>query len=394
MLGLGAGHRPSIAGGAGAAAAVAAGAARKVRSQQMSDLAHRLAQRTLELVDIPSVSRDEAALHAHVLKLVPRPPFALPYLTEDAMLFATPRRVGRPFVVLAGHLDTVPPQGNFPGRREGGTVHGLGSTDMKGGLAVMIEIARWLAAEEIEPEVDLGLLFFAREELAQSESPLPHFFETCALARQADLAIVLEPTDNTIQAGCLGNVNADLAFHGEAAHSARPWTGRNAVDAAVRGLSAIAGLEREEIVVGGLPFYEVLSVTRIAAGVADNVVPELCTARLNYRYAPDKTPAEAAARLAALVAPSGGELAILTNSSPARVATANPLIDRLRAAGGYELLPKQAWTPVAEFSDAGLDAVNLGPGATRYAHRRDEQVEASELARTFEALAAFLTTPA
>lgn len=369
------------------------GAARRGTLGAMDDLAHRLAARTLELVDIPSVSRDEAAMHAHVLGLVPRPPFTLPYLTEDAMLFATPRRPGRPFVVLAGHLDTVPPQGNFPGRREGGTVFGLGSTDMKGGLAVMIEIARWLAAEGIEPEVDVGLLFFAREELAQSESPLPHFFETCALAREADLAIVLEPTDNTIQAGCLGNVNADLAFHGEAAHSARPWTGVNAIANAVEGLAHITGLEREEIVVGGLPFYEVVSVTRFNGGVADNVLPELATARLNYRYAPDKTPAQAAARLAELVAPTGGELTILSNSSPARVAADTPLVRHLIAAGGYEILPKQAWTPVAEFSDAGLDAVNLGPGATRYAHRRDEQIEASELERTFRAIARFLTEP-
>jgi succinyl-diaminopimelate desuccinylase len=134
-------------------------------------------------------------------------------------------------------------------------------------------------------------------------------------------------------------------------------------------------------------------VTRFNGGVADNVLPELATARLNYRYAPDKTPEQAAARLAELVAPTGGELTILSNSSPARVATDTPLVRHLIAAGGYEILPKQAWTPVAEFSDAGLDAVNLGPGATRFAHRRDEQIEASELERTFRAIARFLTEP-
>ena len=350
--------------------------------------------RTLELVDIPSESRDEAALHTHVLKLIPRPPFAVAYLTEDVMLFVTPRRPGRPFVVLAGHLDTVPAQGNFPGRRDGDTVHGLGASDMKSGLAVMIEIARWLAAEEIEPEVDLGLLFFSREELAQSESPLPAFFAACELVREAGLAIVMEPTDNTVQAGCLGNINADLAFHGEAAHSARPWTGSNAIARAVEGLAHVTSLQREEVVVAGLPFYEVLSVTRFNGGVADNIVPELASARLNFRYAPDRTPAQAEARLRELVAPTGGELTVLSNSSPARVAAGMPLVERLRAAGGYDVLPKQAWTPVAEFSDAGLDAVNLGPGATRYAHRRDEQVEVSELVRTFEAIARFLTDPA
>jgi succinyl-diaminopimelate desuccinylase len=360
----------------------------------VTDLEHRLAMRTLELVDIPSVSREEAALHAHVLKLIPRPPFEVEYLTEDAMLLVTPRREGRPFVILAGHLDTIPPQGNFPGRREGGSVHGLGATDMKSGLAVMIEIARWLAAEEVELEVDLGLLFFAREELAQSESPLPAFFAACERAREADLAIVMEPTDNTVQAGCLGNINADLVFHGEAAHSARPWTGVNAIARAVEGLAHITSLPREEVVVAGLPFYEVLSVTRFAGGVADNVIPELASARLNYRYAPDKTREQAEARLRALAAPAGGELTVLSNSSPARVAAGTALVKRLCAAGGYEILPKQAWTPVAEFSDAGLDAVNLGPGATRYAHRRDEQVETAELVRTFKAVARFLTEPA
>jgi succinyl-diaminopimelate desuccinylase len=196
-----------------------------------------------------------------------------------------------------------------------------------------------------------------------------------------------------VQAGCLGNINADLVFRGEAAHAARPWTGVNAIARAVEGLATITGLERREVVVAGLPFYEVLSVTRIAGGVADNVIPDLVSARLNFRYAPDRTPTEGEAQLRELVKASGGELTVLSNSSSARVAAGTPLLERLRAAGDYDVLPKQAWTPVAEFSDAGLDAVNLGPGATRYAHRRDEQIEASELARTFEALARFLTEP-
>ena len=223
---------------------------------------------------------------------------------------------------------------------------------------------------------------------------MPAFFAACERAREADLAIVMEPTDNTVQAGCLGNINADLVFHGEAAHSARPWTGSNAIATAVAGLARITALPRQEVIVAGLPFYEVLSVTRFAGGVADNVIPELASARLNYRYAPDRTREQAEARLRDLVAPTGGELTVLSNSSPARVAAETPLVARLCAAGGYEVLPKQAWTPVAEFSDAGLDAVNLGPGATRYAHRRDEQVETRELVRSFEAVARFLTEPA
>ncbi len=52
--------------------------------------------------------------------------------------------------------------------------------------------------------------------------------------------------------------------------------------------------------------------------------------------------------------------------------------------------PKQAWTNVADFAARGLDAINLGPGGTRYAHAVDERVEISELERTYAALQRFL----
>jgi succinyl-diaminopimelate desuccinylase len=135
----------------------------------------------------------------------------------------------------------------------------------------------------------------------------------------------------------------------------------------------------------------VLSVTEIAGGIATNVIPALATATLNFRYAPDRTPEEAEARLRELV-DGAGELELLGNSPPARVAAASPLVQSLRESGGFELEPKQAWTPVAEFSAQGLDAVNLGPGATRYAHAQDERVEIAALARTHEALVRFGAT--
>jgi acetylornithine deacetylase/succinyl-diaminopimelate desuccinylase-like protein len=273
-----------------------------------------LATRTLELVDIPSESRDEAEIERYVASVVPRQPA----YAADSVLFYPPPQDG-PFVLLVGHLDTVPAQGNIPGRIEGGAVHGLGASDMKGGVAVMVELAR-------DPALDAGFLFFGREELPADESPLAGFFAACPRALEAALAVVLEPTDNTIQAGCLGNLNARLAFRGRSAHSARPWLGENAIAAAVRGLAA------------------------------------------------------------------GIEVEVESNSPPARVVARAPLVDRLRAAGGFELEPKQAWTPVAEFSRRGIDAVNLGPGATRYAHARDEQVEIAELARTYQALSRFLAT--
>jgi succinyl-diaminopimelate desuccinylase len=342
-----------------------------------------LAARTLELVDIASPSRQEAALLAHLAEIVTLP---LAYGTDEALLFETDR-TGKPLVVLAGHLDTVPPQENLPGRIEDGWVVGLGASDMKGGLAVMVELACWVAEHHPELSCDLAFLFFVREELPTEESALPRVFAEAPRVLESDLVVVLEPTDNAIHAGCLGNLSASLVFHGESAHSARPWQGVNAIDLAVEGLVPVIRTPPLEVQVGGLTFVEVLSATRISGGIADNVIPDSVEVRLNYRYAPNRTPDEAEARLRELV---GAELERVSNSPPARVATDSALVTRLRDASGLAIEPKQAWTPVAEFAAQGLDAVNLGPGATRYAHRRDERVEITELERTFDALQRFV----
>jgi succinyl-diaminopimelate desuccinylase len=356
----------------------------------MSALADRLAARTLELVNIPSESRNEAEIAAHVRSLVPTS-FELEYEGDDAFVWARPRSVERPLIVLAGHYDTVPAQENVPGRIENGTVVGLGASDMKGGLAVMLELALALERDGIEPVVDVALLAFGKEELPAEFSPLPDLFDRSRLVHEAELAILLEPTDNTIQAGCLGNLNAKLVFRGTSAHSARPWLGDNAIMRAVEGLAPLAALEPHDVEIEGLVFREVLSVTQINGGIATNVIPARAEAILNFRYAPDRTPEQAEARLRELVNGSG-ELELLGNSAPARVAAASPLVHALRDAGDFELEPKQAWTPVAEFSAQGLDAVNLGPGATRYAHTQDERVEIAALARTYAALERFGAT--
>jgi succinyl-diaminopimelate desuccinylase len=298
-----------------------------------------------------------------------------PVYDDDTVLFYPGR------IVLAGHYDTVPAQDNLPGRIEDGWVVGLGSTDMKGGVAVMVELARAGAP--------FGYLFFGREELPAGESALPRFFERHGL--DADLVVMLEPTDDSIHAGCLGNLNARLVFHGTSAHSARPWTGDNAIDRAVEGLSGIVGLEPLDVEIQGLVFREVLSVTGIEGGIATNVIPDRAVATLNFRYAPNRTPDDAEARLRELVG-EAGELELLGNSPPAYVAVETPLVQALREAGEYAVHPKQAWTPVAEFAQQGLDAVNLGPGATRYAHKRDERVEIASLRRTYDALLRFIDT--
>jgi succinyl-diaminopimelate desuccinylase len=353
----------------------------------MPDLADRLARRTLELVDIPSESLHEQRIRAHVLELVP-PAFRAEYAGEDAFLFARPRRDGVPLVLLAGHYDTVPAQGNIPGRIAGGAVHGVGATDMKGGLAVAIELVRDLARTDPGP-ADVGLLVFGKEELPAQFNPLPALFASSALVHEAELAILLEPTDLAIQAGCLGNMTATVTFHGVSGHSARPWLADNAIERALEGLAPIVAVERREACVGGLPFYEVVTVTRLTAGIADNVIPDAAVATLNFRYAPDRTPASAETFLQELV-PPGAELVVTGDSPPARVVTDAPLVQALVEAGNLAVEPKQAWTNVADFTAEGIDAINFGPGSPRYAHRRDELVEIGALVSAYTTLRSFL----
>jgi succinyl-diaminopimelate desuccinylase len=355
----------------------------------VNGLADGLAARTLELVDIPSESRHEAEIREHLLRLVP-PSLSAEYAHDDAFLFVPERRPGAPLVVLAGHYDTVPAQGNLPGRIADGAVHGLGASDMKGGVAVALELVR-----ELGPGTgpyDVGLLLFGREELPAEYNPLPALFASSTAVRDVALAIVLEPTDGRLQLGCLGNVVANLVFHGTSGHAARPWLADNAIEHAVAGLAPIVSLERREAVVGGLTFYEVVSVTRLAAGIADNVVPDRATAMLNLRYPPDRTPDEAEAYLESLV-PDGATLEIVSHAAPGAVVSGSPLVDGLRSAGELEVEPKQAWTNVADFTANGIDAVNFGPGHTRYAHRRDELVEVAALVHAYETLWRFLSAP-
>jgi succinyl-diaminopimelate desuccinylase len=339
-----------------------------------------LTQRTLDLVNIPSESRSEAELYSYVLSAVP---LEQAYADGESVLFA--KRTGKPLVLLAGHTDTVPAQGNLPGRIEDGAVVGLGASDMKAGLAVMIELSRWAA--ETELAYDLGLLFFPREELGPAENPLPGVFERSPVVDEARLVICLEPTDNTLQLGCLGNLNAHAVFEGTSAHSARPWLGVNAIKLAFEGLQQVLDAEPRDVEIDGLVFREVISVTQLNAGIAANVIPARAEAILNFRYAPDRSPESAVERVRELV---GTDVEILANSPPAHVASQSPLVAELRAAGGFEVQPKQAWTNVADFAARGLDAINLGPGGTRYAHAVDERVEIGELERTYEALQRFL----
>ncbi len=343
-----------------------------------TELAERLARRTLELIDVPSPSRSEAALAAHVAQVL-RDGGAEVSELGDSCVLARPPGTSPP-VLLAGHLDTVPAQDNIPGSRDAEQVVGLGASDMKGALAVMIEL--------VLSGSPYGALFFPREELPSAESALVPLLRRSPV--EADFVVVMEPTDGALHAGCAGNINATWTFTGRSGHSARPWAADNAITRAALGVATLASAPVLPVAFGGLTFFEVASVTGIEGGIASNVIPETCAATVNFRYAPGRSPQQAEARLAELCG-GLGSLEITGNAGSAPVALDHPLARRLIAAGELEVAPKQAWTPVAEFAQFGYPAVNFGPGAPAQAHRRDESVSVAALVhahRVLEALVA------
>jgi succinyl-diaminopimelate desuccinylase len=296
----------------------------------------------------------------------------------------------RPLVALCGHLDTVPvhPGDGGPPRREGGRIVAPGSSDMKSGVAVAMDLAERLPREA--RFADLALVLYSREEGPFLENELGPVLDASPELRGADLAICLEPTDGRLALGCVGSLHATFVFAGKAAHSARPWQGENAVHRAGALLVHLASRPARDATSGGLPFREVLSATRIEGGRARNVVPDRCTLNLNLRFAPDRSLDEAVREIEELGSRFGAEVEV-TDRAPSCPAFADhPLVARLRERAGLEVEPKQAWTDVARLAAAGIPAVNFGPGATAQAHQRGEWVEVAAIARAAAALERFL----
>jgi succinyl-diaminopimelate desuccinylase len=346
----------------------------------------RLTERTAELIDIPSESRAEAAALAWVAGQIP----AGWEVSHEPGEWVVARRGSGPGIVLGGHVDTVPAQGNLPARIEDGVIRGLGASDMKGGVAVMLELADWLSGTGGMPATgpeatSVTLFFFAREELPVALSPITAMLAAEPQIAQAQLVVMLEPTDGVVEVGCLGNIIATARFEGVACHSARPWLGASAIDAAIPTLARIAAREPREAIVEGHVFTEVVSTVALHAGVADNVIPPLAELRVNFRYAPGRDPAEAEADVLELL--SGATAAEIVSHAPAgAVPRANRTVDALARLSGQAPRPKIAWTTVAEFAAAGIDAVNFGPGTPAAAHKADEWIEIASLRRCFAVL--------
>ena len=300
--------------------------------------------------------------------------------------------LGRPTrVVLAGHTDTVPANGNATPRVEDDVLWGLGSADMKAGLAVMLELAR----THPTPAVDVTYVFYAREEVAAVHSGLGELFEERPDLLEGDVAVLGEPTDGEIEAGCQGTLRFRVTLRGARAHTARAWMGRNAIHRLGALLVAIDAYVPRQPEILGCRFHEALQVVRVEGGIAGNVVPDAVTIDLGHRFAPDRTPAEAEAHVRSVIDPlldADDTVELVDVSAAAYPALDHPCIEALVARHGLGIRSKLGWTDVARFAERGVPAVNLGPGQATLAHTAEERVERGSLDRTFAALDDLLAT--
>lgn len=354
------------------------------------DLHQDVAQLTAALMDIESVSANEGAI-ADGVEAALR---ALGHLSVtrngDAIVARTELGCAER-VILAGHLDTVPlpttegSRGTVPSSWDGEVLYGRGATDMKGGVAVQLA----LAATMPNPSKDITFIFYDHEEVAASKSGLGRLVRENRELLDADFGILLEPTNGTVEGGCNGTIRFEATTRGLAAHSARAWMGENAIHAAAPILARLADYEPATVNVDGLDYRESLNAVKIHGGTAGNVIPDQCVVEINYRFAPDKTPAQAEEHVRALL--DGFDLVCTDSSAGARPGLNAPAAASFVAAVGREPLPKYGWTDVARLSEMGIPAVNFGPGDALLAHSDNEHVHAAAIRECLAALTRWLS---
>jgi succinyl-diaminopimelate desuccinylase len=338
---------------------------------------------TATLVDVRSVSGGETAI-ADLIEGALR---GLSHLRVDRVGDAVVARtsLGRSErVVIAGHIDTVPEAGNLPSRRSDGLLHGLGSCDMKGGVAVGLR----LAAALVEPTRDVTYVFYDGEEVEESRNGLRRLQLQHPDWLAADFAVLMEPSGATVEGGCQGTLRADVVVGGRRAHSARSWLGVNAIHEAGLVLDRLRAYPPRLVTIDGLEYHEGLNAVQVSGGVAGNVIPDECVVSVNFRFAPDRSVAEDVRSVF-----TGYEVRV-TDAAPGAL----PGLDRPAAAAfvaaiGKEPRPKFGWTDVARFTELGVPAVNYGPGDPNLAHTREEYVPEAEIVECEERMLAWLSTP-
>ena len=335
-----------------------------------------LVELTMAICDIESVSGNEAALANEVENLLTSCTHLSVVRDGNAVVASTNLGLGSR-VVIAGHLDTVPVANNLPSQlhhfeREQ-VIVGRGTVDMKAGVAVMLK----LAVELVSPNVDITWVFYDNEEVASDLNGLGRLVRNRPDLIQGDFAVLCEPTSALIEGGCNGTIRVEVSASGKKAHSARPWMGENAIHKLAPALEKLANYQPQTLNVDGLEYKESLNAVVASAGIATNVIPDLATLTVNYRFAPSRTGEEAEALMREFF--EGYELTVTDLAVGARPGLNTPQAQAFMASLGTEVKPKYGWTDVARFSALGIPAVNYGPGDPSLAHADNENVPVGHL---------------
>ncbi|MDR7172136.1 succinyl-diaminopimelate desuccinylase [Nocardia kruczakiae] len=350
---------------------------------------------TATLVDIPSVSRDEAAITDTVAWALREQTEGFEVLRHGNTVLARTNR-GLPHrVIMAGHLDTVPIADNVPGRFETidgeEVLFGCGSVDMKSGDAVFLHLAATVA----DPVCDLTLIFYDCEEIAAEYNGLGRIERELPEWLDGDLAILGEPSGAWIEAGCQGTLRVRLGLGGTRAHTARAWLGDNAIHKLAPVLQRLRDYVPREVDIDGCVYREGLSAVKVEGGVAGNVVPDEAEVLVNFRFAPDRTLDQATEHVrevfdgldVSFERTDGAPGALPGLSAPA----AKNLVERVHSHGGGGVRAKYGWTDVSRFAARGVPAVNFGPGDPNLAHKVDERVPTRQITVVTEILRNYLT---
>ncbi|HEY6423009.1 MAG TPA: succinyl-diaminopimelate desuccinylase [Pseudonocardiaceae bacterium] len=340
---------------------------------------------TAALVDVPSVSGEEAALADTVAAaLAAQAPHLRSLRSGHTVLARTD--LGRPQrVLLAGHLDTVPIAGNLPSRRDGSLLYGCGTSDMKAGDAMILH----LAATVPEPAHDLTVVLYDCEEIEAARNGLGRIEREHPEWLAADLAILGEPTRGLVEAGCQGTLRVDVRTHGRRAHSARSWLGSNAIHVAGEVLARLAVYVPRTVEIDGCTYREGMQAVGISGGVAGNVVPDACDVVVNFRFAPDRSLSDAEAHVRGVL--GGFDVEFIEGASGALPGLDAPAAKEFLAASGAAPVAKYGWTDVSRFAALGIPALNYGPGDPNLAHTRDEHVHTDMITSCTEVLRRYLT---
>lgn len=342
---------------------------------------------TAALIDIESVSGNERAIADAVAAAVQAAPHLTVMRDGDAIVART--ELGRRTrVVVAGHLDTVPVQGNLPSRIVDGQLWGRGAVDMKGGVAMALHLAVTLD----RPARDVTWVFYDHEEVAANLNGLGRLARHHPDWLAADFAILGEPTAGLVEAGCNGTLRVEVTTRGTTAHSARSWRGVNAIHAAAPILQRLADYQPAAVEVDSLVYREGLNAVGISGGIATNMIPDRCTVTVNYRFAPARSQSEALAHVREVFA--GFDVTVTDSAPGARPGLDLPAVQQFvdvvgRTTGG-QVLPKYGWTDVARFAALGIPAVNFGPGDPLLAHADDERCPITDITHCTAALGAWL----